>query len=73
LTQSSAAACVYGAPSPELATTPAGARQVSPLIPGAEALEALAPGSLTAAVIAARSSGATFWRWRCARCAPARR
>jgi 16S rRNA (guanine1207-N2)-methyltransferase len=52
LTQSPAA-CVYGAPPPELATAPGEALQVSPLMPGAEALEALAPGSLTAAVIAA--------------------
>jgi 16S rRNA (guanine1207-N2)-methyltransferase len=52
LTQS-AAACVYGAPPPGLATAPEGARQVSPLIPGSEPLEALAPASLAAAVIAA--------------------
>jgi 16S rRNA (guanine1207-N2)-methyltransferase len=47
------AACVYGAPPPALATAPVGARQVSPLAPGAQALETLAPGSLSAAVIAA--------------------
>lgn len=47
------AACVYGAPPAALAAAPAGARQVSPLSPGAEALEALAPASLSAAVIAA--------------------
>lgn len=47
------AACVYGAPPAALAAPPEGARQVSPLIPGAEALEALAPASLSAAVIAA--------------------
>jgi 16S rRNA (guanine1207-N2)-methyltransferase len=46
-------ACVYGAPPPALATAPAGAQQVSPLVPGAEALETLAPASLSAAVIAA--------------------
>jgi len=53
LTQSSAAACVYGAPPPGLAVAPEGAWQVSPLIPGAEALEALSPDSLIAALIAA--------------------
>ena len=47
------AACVYGAPPAALAAAPEGARQVSPLSPGAEALEALAPASLSAAVIAA--------------------
>lgn len=46
-------ACVYGAPPPALATAPAGAQQVSPLVPGAEPIEALAPASLSAAVIAA--------------------
>lgn len=46
-------ACVYGAPPAALASAPAGASQVSPLIPGAEALEALASGSLSAAVLAA--------------------
>ena len=49
----SIAAAVYGAPPPELAATPEGARQVSPLVPGAEALEARAPASLSAAVVAA--------------------
>jgi 16S rRNA (guanine1207-N2)-methyltransferase len=44
---------VYGAPPQTLAAAPAGARQFSPLAPGAEALETLAPGSLGAAVIAA--------------------
>ena len=53
MAQRSDAACIYGAPQPALAVPPPGARQVSPLIPGAEALEALAPGSLTAAVVAA--------------------
>lgn len=46
-------ACVYGAPPPALAEAAAGAAQVSPLIPGARALEALAPASLSSAVIAA--------------------
>jgi 16S rRNA (guanine1207-N2)-methyltransferase len=46
-------ACVYGAPAPALAPAQAGARQVSPLVPGAEPIEALAPASLSAAVIAA--------------------
>lgn len=46
-------ACVYGAPPASLAIVPVGARQVSPLVAGAEPLEALAPGSLDAAVIAA--------------------
>ena len=53
MTEHTATALVYGAPPPGLAATPAGARQVSPLVPGAEALEALAPGSRSAAVIAA--------------------
>lgn len=46
-------ACVYGAPPPCLALAPAGARQVSPLVPGAEALEDAAPASLSAVVVAA--------------------
>jgi 16S rRNA (guanine1207-N2)-methyltransferase len=45
--------CVYGAPPAALASVPQGAVQVSPLIAGAEALEALAPASLAEAVIAA--------------------
>jgi 16S rRNA (guanine1207-N2)-methyltransferase len=45
--------CVYGAPPGELVVVPAGAAQVSPLAPGGEALEALAPGSLAGAVVAA--------------------
>lgn len=49
----SAKVCVYGAPPSELAATPAGARQVSPLIPGGSALESLEPGSLDAVVMAA--------------------
>ena len=44
---------VYGAPPAELATVAAGAIQVSPLIPGARALEALEPDSLSAMVVAA--------------------
>jgi 16S rRNA (guanine1207-N2)-methyltransferase len=44
---------VYGAPPAELASVPAGARQVSPLVPGAEALEEIADGALDAIVIAA--------------------
>jgi 16S rRNA (guanine1207-N2)-methyltransferase len=39
---------VYGVPPSELADVPLAAVQVSPLHPGAQALEALAPGSLTA-------------------------
>ncbi|RAK56535.1 class I SAM-dependent methyltransferase [Phenylobacterium deserti] len=46
-------AIVYGAPPADLAELPAGAVQVSPLIPGAAALEALEPGSLSGAVIQA--------------------
>jgi 16S rRNA (guanine1207-N2)-methyltransferase len=45
--------CVYGAPPAELAVVPPGAVQVSPVAPGAEALEALAPASLAGAVVAA--------------------
>ncbi len=47
--------CVYGAPSPELALIPAGARQVSPLVPGSAALEDIALASLDGMVIAAPS------------------
>lgn len=46
-------ACVYGAPPSALAEPAAGAAQVSPLVPGALALEALAAESLSSAVIAA--------------------
>jgi 16S rRNA (guanine1207-N2)-methyltransferase len=46
-------ACVYGAPPPALAIAPAGALQVSPLIPGAARIEDLAAASLSAAVLAA--------------------
>lgn len=45
--------CVYGAPPAELAATPPGAIQVSPLAPGGQALEALGPASLAGAVVAA--------------------
>lgn len=45
--------CVYGAPPPELAATPAHAQQVSPLIPGGLALESMPPGSLDAVIMAA--------------------
>ena len=48
-----ALACVYGAPSAELTPAPAGARQVSPLVPGATTLEEIAPESLDAMVVAA--------------------
>lgn len=47
------AAAVYGQPLPELAATPPGAVQVSPLIPGASALDDIAAGSLEAMVVAA--------------------
>ena len=45
--------CVYGAPPQDLAVTPAGAVQVSPLVPGAAALEDVAPGSLAGVTMAA--------------------
>ena len=45
--------CVYGQPPTELATVPTGAVQMSPLVPGSQALEDLAPGALSGAVIAA--------------------
>lgn len=45
--------CVYGEPSAELAQVPHDAVQLSPLIPGAETLEALSPASLAGAVVAA--------------------
>lgn len=44
---------VYGAPPPGLADAPAGAGQVSPLIPGSEDLEGVAPASLSGMVVAA--------------------
>jgi 16S rRNA (guanine1207-N2)-methyltransferase len=44
---------VYGAPPLELAEVGAGARQLSPLVPGAEALEDLPDAALTRLVIAA--------------------
>jgi 16S rRNA (guanine1207-N2)-methyltransferase len=49
----SATTCVYGEPPVALASVPAGAVQVSPLVPGGADLEGLAPGSLNAAVVAA--------------------
>ncbi|WP_174300806.1 class I SAM-dependent methyltransferase [Caulobacter sp. S45] len=45
--------CVYGAPLRELAPTAPGARQISPLFPGAAALEEVAAESLDAVVVAA--------------------
>lgn len=48
-----AVSVVYGEPPADLAAAPAGAAQVSPLVPGAATLEAVAPGSLDAAAIAA--------------------
>lgn len=45
--------CVYGAPDPELAAVPGDARQVSPLFPGATALEDLPPASLEGMVMGA--------------------
>jgi 16S rRNA (guanine1207-N2)-methyltransferase len=45
--------CVYGAPPAALAAVPREAVQVSPLVPGGEELEALAPASLAGAVVAA--------------------
>ncbi|HEX7758734.1 MAG TPA: class I SAM-dependent methyltransferase [Caulobacteraceae bacterium] len=42
---------VYGAPSPALAVAPAGAMQVSPLVPGAASLEGLADGGLESLVM----------------------
>ena len=46
-------AAVYGAPPPALAPAPQGAIQVSPLIPGATALEDMATASLSMVVMAA--------------------
>lgn len=45
--------CVYGAPLAELAEIPVGAVQVSSLIPGSAALEAVDAESLSAAIVAA--------------------
>ena len=45
--------CVYGAPDPELAAVPDEARQVSPLFPGATALEDIPPDSLEGMAVAA--------------------
>jgi 16S rRNA (guanine1207-N2)-methyltransferase len=44
---------VYGAPPLDLATVPAGAVQLSPLVPGAAALEDKAPSSLSGMIVAA--------------------
>lgn len=44
---------VYGAPPPGLADAPTGAGQVSPLIPGSQALEEVAPATLSGMVVAA--------------------
>ena len=44
---------VYGFPPPELAMPGSGARQLSPLVPGAEAIEDLPDGALTRLVIQA--------------------
>ena len=44
---------LYGQPPRDVVEPPAGARQLSPLIPGSAALEALKPGSLNEAVILA--------------------
>ncbi len=46
-------AILYGLPPAELAEIPAGAAQVSPLIPGSARLEDVAPGSLEAAILLA--------------------
>lgn len=46
-------ACVYGEPLAELAEVPPGALQVSPLVPGAAALEDAPAGSLETCVVAA--------------------
>ena len=50
------ASAVYGAPPPALVTLPDGARQVSPLVPGADALEDVADASLDGVTIAAPPS-----------------
>lgn len=50
------ASAVYGAPPPGLALVPEGARQLSPFVVGAEALEDVADGSLDEIVIAAPAS-----------------
>ena len=48
-------AIVYGLPPAELAEADAGARQVSPLIPGSDRLEDVAPGTLAHATVLAPS------------------
>ena len=50
---SAGVACVYGDPPAELASPPTGAMQVSPLWPGAGALEDMAPGGCDALVLSA--------------------
>jgi 16S rRNA (guanine1207-N2)-methyltransferase len=50
---STVTAAVYGAPHPALAAPAAGAVQVSPLVPGAQALEDLADGALDSLVMLA--------------------
>jgi len=47
------ASILYGAPMPGLVQIPAGATQVSPLVPGAAPLESIPDASLDAAVVAA--------------------
>lgn len=49
----SPASAVHGLPPPDLAPAPAGAVQVSPLIPGSAVLEEIAPASLESMVVAA--------------------
>ncbi|ACL56088.1 class I SAM-dependent methyltransferase [Methylobacterium nodulans] len=44
---------VYGLPPPDLAAVPEGARQLSPMLPGAAALEDLPPGALSEIVLLA--------------------
>ncbi len=46
-------ACVYGEPPPELVLAPQDALQVSPMSPGAGALEEIEPASLSSMVVAA--------------------
>lgn len=51
------AVILYGTPRPDVVDLPAGAQQTSPLIPGSDALEALADGSVTEAVVLAPPGG----------------
>ncbi len=48
---------VYGAPPHELADVPAGATQLSPLVPGAQAIEDLAEGVLTGGAVVVAPPG----------------